>query len=187
MTSSATPNFAEQSRRIRTISCWLARTCTALIVVMPVAVLIYWWQADPVALAVQAQLPSHAIQGSLQSWQRALGAALTLLPLAMLLLGLAQARRCFRGFVEGHVFTVQAVASLRRFAGWVALSVATMLVTSTLLSVVLTLGNAPGARHLAIGLSSTQVFTLFFAAMVWLMASIIGQGQLLADENAGFV
>jgi hypothetical protein len=31
------------------------------------------------------------------------------------------------------------------------------------------------------------VFTLFFAATVWLMAAVIGQGQALAEENQRFV
>lgn len=174
-------------RRIRLTSRWLARTCAVLIAFLPAAVLAYWWIAGPTELAVHAHLPAGAIQGELQAWQRVLGATLTLAPLALLLLGLDQARRCFVEFAAGRVFTTSAVAGLRRFSGWVALSVAAAIVISALLSVVLTLGNPPASRHLAIGLSSTHAFTLFFAAMVWLMASIIGQGQALAEENAGFV
>jgi hypothetical protein len=40
---------------------------------------------------------------------------------------------------------------------------------------------------LVIALSSEHVFTLFFAALVWLMADIMGQGQALAEENERFV
>ena len=87
----------------------------------------------------------------------------------------------------GPVFTTEAVRCLRRFAGWVMVSVAVGLVASAVLSVLLTLHNPPGMRHVAVGLGSDQIFTLFFAGMVWLMAAVISQGQALAEENATFI
>jgi site-specific recombinase len=85
------------------------------------------------------------------------------------------------------VFVVEATNYLRRFAGRVAASVAVGMLCSTALSVVLTLGNPPGMRHVAIGVGSNEVFMLLFAGMVWLMAAVIGQGQSLAEENESFV
>ena len=49
------------------------------------------------------------------------------------------------------------------------------------------MNNPPGMRHLSVSFGSDQVFTLFFAGMVWLMAAVIGQGQKLAEENASFI
>ena len=54
-------------------------------------------------------------------------------------------------------------------------------------SVVLTLQNTPGTRRMAIGLGSDQLFMLLFAALVYLMADVIAQGQTLAEENERFV
>jgi hypothetical protein len=79
------------------------------------------------------------------------------------------------------------MAHLRRFAGWVAAAALAAIVTVPVISVLLTLHNAPGSRQLVLALSSDHVFTLFFAAVVWLMADIMSQGQALAEENESFV
>ena len=102
-------------------------------------------------------------------------------------MGLWQARRCFAGFARGQLFTGMAVTCLRRFAACMGGSALASLVTGPTLSVLLTWGNPPGLRHLAVGVGSDQLFTLLFAAVVWLMAAVIGQGEALAQENASFV
>jgi hypothetical protein len=61
------------------------------------------------------------------------------------------------------------------------------IVTVPVISVLFTLHNSPGSRQLILALSSDHVFTLFFAAVVWLMADIMSQGQALAEENESFV
>jgi hypothetical protein len=98
-----------------------------------------------------------------------------------------QARLCFAQFEQGQVFSPLATAQLRRFAGWVAAAAFAAMLAAAVMSVVLSLNNPPGARHLAIGISSNHVFTLFFAGVVWLMADIIGRGLMLAEENERFV
>ena len=174
-------------QRIRYLSWWMALACVVLIAVLPVALVYFWATASPVALMSQGNLPMDAIQGPLATWQRMAGAAVTGIPLAMLLAGVWQARQCFSQFAKGQVFTRQATFLLRGFAGWVAAAALAAIVAGTLTSVLLTLNNPPGLRHLALGISSNQVFTMFFAGLVWLMADVIGQGQLLAAENESFV
>jgi Protein of unknown function (DUF2975) len=185
MAASASGN--DDPRRIRRVSRVLALSCEVLIVVLPAAVIGYWVLADAAEIAVRANLSARAIQGPLLAWQRVAGALITGLPLALLLVGLWEARKCFRLFAAGRVFTADAVRCLRRFAGWVMVSVIAGIVAGPVISVLLTLNNPPGMRHLAIGISSDLVFTLFFAGMVWLMAAVISQGQTLAEENATFV
>ena len=185
MTSSLAETAHRQ--RIRQLSRVLAVACLWLIVLLPVAVVGYWLAADGPQLAVRAQLPVQAIQAPLMVWQRWAGALLSMLPLSLLLTGLWEARRCFQRFVAGEIFSAGTVRCLRRFAGWVMASVAAGMATATAISVLLTINNPPGMRHLAISVGSDQVFTLFFAGMVWLMAAVIGEARELADENAAFV
>ncbi len=125
--------------------------------------------------------PAFHLWGSLSA------AVLGVVPLVLLARGLWEARNCFRQFAQGQVFTASAVQGLRRFAAWVMASALASMLTGPAMSVVLTLHNPPGMRHLAIALSSDYLFTLLFAGVVWLMAAVIGQGQALADENAAFV
>lgn len=175
------------TQRIRNLSRALAATCSLLIVALPVAVFAYWALADMAEISLRAGLSGSAVQAPLQTGQRFAGALIAQVPLALLSLGLWQARECFKLFAAGQVFAARAVSFLRRFAGWVAASVAAGIVAQSAISVALTLNNPPGMRHLAISIGSDQLFALFFAGMVWLMAAVIGHGQTLAEENAGFV
>ncbi|MEO5796547.1 MAG: DUF2975 domain-containing protein [Rhodoferax sp.] len=172
---------------LRRTSHILAAACGLLVWALPLAVLACWALADVSTLASQAHLAPGAIQGALTPLQRVAGALLTCVPVGLLLRGLWTARQCFQGFARGHVFTPQAVQGLRHFAAWVMASVVAGMLLVPALSVLLTLNNPPGMRHLAIALGSDHIFTLLFAGVVWLMAAIIGQGQALAEENAAFV
>lgn len=178
---------ADHLRRIRRLSRAMVWACRAILVLLPLAVTLWWATAGLAELTAQAGLPPGSVQAPLPALQRLLAAAVTALPLALLLAGLWQAQRCFALFAQGQVFTAQAVACLRRFAGWVAAAAFAAIVAGAAVSVLLTLHNPPGLRHLAVGIGSNHVFTLFFAALVWLMADVIGQGHALARENESFV
>jgi len=183
----ASSEAMQAMRRIQHLSRILALGCLILIVLLPVILAIYWAVADADALAMRANLPADALRGDLMAWQRMAGALISEVPLALLLIGLWQARRCFNQFSAGQVFTSQAVLFLRHFAGWVMASVVAGIAATTAISVLLTLQNAPGLRHLSVAIGSDQIFMFFFAGMVWLMAAVIRQGQLLAEENATFI
>ncbi len=174
-------------QRIQRISRIMVRLCIALMVLMPLALIVYWATATTPELAAKGNLQVAAIRAPLQLWQRSAAAFVSALPLACLLIGVWQAKLCFEQFAKGDLFTDNAVGSLRRFAGWAAAAALAAILAGMAISVLLTLNNPPGTRHLAISFSSNQFVTLFFAAMVWLMADVIGQGQTLADENKQFV
>src|SRR5262245_2421741 len=160
MYSSADPSH------IRRTSRFLAGACTLLLLALPVMAVGYWAIADGPTLAASANLPPFAVLVTPEPWQRVAGAAISLLPLALLMAGLWQARRFFRLFAAGEVFTADAVRCLRRFAGWVMFAVAARVVAGAALSVVLTLTNPAGARHLAIAINSDLLLALLFAGLV---------------------
>lgn len=173
--------------RLRSAGQSMGVFCMLLLVALPVAVALYWALSDAAALAARVNLHPAAAHEPLRSWQRLAAALIAEAALAPLLVGLWQARACFVLFARGQVFTRQAVRHLKRFAGWSLASALAGIVAGAAVSVVITWHNPPGMRHLAVGIGTDQVFTLFFAGMVWLMAAVIGQGQALADENASFV
>lgn len=176
-----------QLGRLRRVSAGMVWVCRALLLLMPLALAGYWAWAGPDSLAARANLSPALLVAPLHAWQRAAAALAMAWPLGCLLVGVAQAHRCFALFAQGEVFTVRTTALLRRFSGWVAAAALTAILASAAVSVLLTMTNPPGMRHLAIGIGSDHVFTLFFAATVWLMAAVIGQGQALAEENQRFV
>ena len=174
-------------QRIRRISRWMVLACQALLVLMPVAWLWYWVVTAAPELALRANLSASAIQLPLQTWQRVAAAGVSAVPLVLVLIGVWQVKRCFEAFAQGQLFTSHTTTHLRRFSAWVAAAALAAMVAGSVMSVLLTLNNPPGSRQLAVGLSSDLVFTLFFAAMVWLMADVMVQGQALAEENERFV
>lgn len=169
------------------VSAWLAWACLLLMVCFPLLLMAYWAAADAGLLAARSNMLPVNIQSPLENWQRTLGALVTLLPVGLMMRGLWEARLCFKQFAKGHVFTAQAVQRLRSFAGWITASCLASVLIGPIVSVILTFNNPPGARHVAIGIGTDQVLTLMFAAVVWVMASVISQGQALAEENASFV
>lgn len=173
--------------RLRRFSAWMAWASGALALCLPVLVLLSWALMSPTNLAIRANLPPGAVFGELALWQRALGAALTEVAALCMALGLWRARDCFKGFALGQLFTEQAVFGLRRFSVWMLRSALAALLGAPVLSVLLTFGNPPGTRMLAVGVGTDQLLLLFFAAVVWLMAAVIGQGRALAEENAAFL
>lgn len=183
----APPVAVSPLSRIRRISRRMVVVCQCLLVALPLALLWHWATASEADLAMHSNLPPSAIQSPLLLWQRLAGAAASAVPLGLMLLGVWQARQCFALFASGQVFTARATAYLRSLAGWVAWAALAAILSGAVVSVLLTLGNPPGTRHLVVGLGFDHVLTLFFAALVWLIADVIGQGELLAHENEQFV
>jgi hypothetical protein len=173
-------------QKIRAASKKLELLCLLALIVLPILVPLVW-MGDSSVLAQRANIAPSSIQNPIQTWQRAVGILLTEIPVALMCLGLWQVRRCFQEFSKGEVFTDTAAVYLKKFSAWMMRSAFAALVVSALLSSLLTLGNAPGSRMIAIGVSTEQVLLLFFSCVVWLMAEIIRQGQALAQENSSFI
>lgn len=173
--------------RVRRLSRWMVRACWSLLVMLPAGLVAYAWIGSEEAFLRHANLFTHSLQTPPSSGQWMAAGALLSLPLWLLLVGVWHAKACFSRFAQGQVFTAEAAAGLRRVAGWVAAAALSALMGSMLASVILTLHHPTGQRMLAVGIGSDHLVTLFFAALVWLMADVIGQGQKLAEENQGFV
>ena len=173
--------------RIKRLSQRLSVSCLLLIIALPILVAVYWALADARTLAQGANMPFDAVKVSLTTWQRLAGGLITEASLALLLIGLWEARKCFKLFSAGQIFTSETVFCLKHFAAWVSASVAAGMVGNTAISVLMTAFNPPGMRQLTVGVGSAQILTLLFAGVVWLMATVMSQGQRLAEENASYI
>jgi len=116
-----------------------------------------------------------------------LGAAATLLPVAIGLATLWHLWRLFGEYAQGAVFGRPALGHLRRFA-WalLAAAVATPLYRG-LLSMVLTLGNPLGHRMLVLGFSWNDYMAVLLAAVLLAITTIMRGAVQLAEDNDGFV
>lgn len=189
ISEAALPPFSPS--RIRIVSGFLSAACLAGIVVLPLIVAGRWAFAAPDGLLISDLTHIGArdprILGPVADWQRLAGAVLQLIPLGFALMALQRARQCFGLFARGSYFDAQVVSSLRRFAGMSAISVALGLVLQAPLTAVVSFHNPPGQRFIEIGVSSQEIYSLFFSATVWLIAAVMSQAVRIARENAQFI
>ena len=117
----------------------------------------------------------------------AAGAAVTAVPVGVLLYGLWQVRALFLGFATGQVFTSSSARRLRNFA--VAMLAQAVLgpLSSTGLFLAFTLSKPPGDRHLGIALSTNDFLALILGGVILAVAWAMAEASRIADENAGFV
>ena len=117
----------------------------------------------------------------------ALGALSTLPGVALGMYALWQLWCLFGEYSEGRVFGRAAQQCLRRFAwGTLLLALATPFLRA-LMGVALTLGNPPGQRLLALGLSWDDYVSILSGAVLLAVARVMSEAVRLAGENDSFV
>lgn len=114
-------------------------------------------------------------------------AAITAVPVSVLLFGLWQVRALFLNFANGHVFTLASARLLRNFAGTVLAQAILGPISSTALMLAFTLNNPPGTRQLVITLSSQDYLALIVGGVLLAVSWVMVEATRIADENASFV
>jgi hypothetical protein len=114
-------------------------------------------------------------------------AAITAVPVGVLLFGLGQVRALFLKFADGQVFTPASARLLRNFAGSVLAQAILGPLSSTALMLAFTLDNPPGSRQLAITLSSNDYVALIVGGVLLAVSWVMVEATRIAEENASFV
>lgn len=117
----------------------------------------------------------------------AAGAAITAVPVAVLLYGLWQVRALFADFASGRVFTLTSARRLRDFAACVLAQAVLGPVSSTALLLAFTISNPPGSRQLGISLSVNDYLALIVGGVLLAVAWVMAEATRIADEHASFV
>jgi hypothetical protein len=192
MTDSATavptsdPNRQARLNRVRFFSLTLARGCILLAALLTVGLLFYWFSASTASIAADAQIPQQWLT-DLDMGRRAVGFAISFVPLACLILALMSARRCFGAFAAGNFFGQDAVKGLRNFALGLLASALLKPFSAAALSVLLS-SDAPAGQHrLTLGFGSDTILALLAAGIVAIIAWVLAEASALAEENAQFI
>lgn len=148
---------------------------------------LFWTSPEWIAQAApqMTDLAGQAI--TLDAQARWLGAAISLLPLAIGWYGLWQLWHLFGHYARGQALTATAQQPLRRFAWAVLLMAPAGPLFRAALGVVLTLGNPPGQRVLAIGVSSNDYLLLLVGLVLLAIATVMAEAVRAAEENRQFV
>lgn len=112
-----------------------------------------------------------------------LGFAASLLPLSALLYGLTNLRRLFALYREGVFFSFEQVSIFKKISkalfAWVFFSI----LYESAKSILFSMGNPPGERVVSVGFSSSEITNLLVAGIIFVIAWIMDEGRILAEEQ----
>jgi hypothetical protein len=151
------------------------------------ALSVFWASPEWVAQAVPQMIDLAGQPLTLDARARWLGAAISLLPLALCWYGLWQLWRLFGHYAQGLALTAIAQLPLRRFAWALLLMAPAGPLFRAALGVALTLGNPPGQRVLAIGISANDYLLLLLGLVLLAIATVMAEAVRAAEENREFV
>jgi hypothetical protein len=102
-------------------------------------------------------------------------------PTILYTLALWQAMKLFRLYRTGQIFVPAVPAILVRLGYLVLAAAAAGVITRTLVVLLLTMGNPPGQRQLAVGIGTEDILSLIIGLLV------AKEAQRFVDENKGFI
>jgi Protein of unknown function (DUF2975) len=156
-----------------------------LLVVIPCYYVGYWMFINllPSTLVNVNVAGTSLIPHSLPVKFQLIGYAASLLPLAALFYGLTNLRRLFALYREGVFFSFEQVTIFRKISkalfAWVLFS---MLYESAK-SILFSIGNPPGERVVSLTFGSSEITNLLIAGVVFVIAWIMDEGRILAEEQ----
>jgi hypothetical protein len=178
----------DHSDRLRRFSKAMAMLTTLGMLLIAVAMILVFLIPDWTRNLLLARLGQAGHELSLSSPGHLIAAAaITAVPIGVLLFGLWQVRALFLNFANGHVFTLASARLLRDFAGAVLAQAILGPISSTALSIALTLNNPSGSRQLVIALSVHDYLALIIGGVLLAVAWVMVEATRIADENASFV
>ncbi|CCV13516.1 DUF2975 domain-containing protein [Mesorhizobium sp. STM 4661] len=172
--------------RIRFFSLMLGRCCVVLAALLTLGLLFYWLTASTASIATGAQIPLEWLT-RLGAGRRAAGFAISFAPLSCLILALMAARRCFGAFAVGNFFGPDAIKGLRNFALGLLASALLKPFSAAALSVLLSWDAPAGQHRLTFGFGSDTMLTLLAAGIIAVIAWVMTEASVLAEENAQFI
>ncbi len=154
-----------------------------LLIVIPVAVLLYWIFFNHLPEGFHTDLPAKPTQ-ALSLSQLFLGGLVSALPLAVTLYGLITLKALFRLYAGGILFSAENVKYFRRlgyvFIAWVMANT----IFTPLISLIITYANPAGKKTLVVQFGMVDLFTLIIGGIILVIAWVMNEGRKLEDEQA---
>lgn len=135
-------------------------------------------------------VPHLSVQGvpvALDHTTRLVAFAASMVPMAVLLYLLHQAYLLFDAFRLDNVFTTDAPIRLRLIGTCIVALAILRPLTATLLGLILTWGNPPGQRILALSLSIDDYMIAALGGLVLAIGHVMAEAARIADDNRQIV
>lgn len=173
--------------KIKKLNSVLSTTCLALIVILPVVDLLFWFNFEDAVQYLDTQLGNRLQFETLQTWQIVIAALFSLVTTLIFVFGLWHLRRLFNSFKHAAFFTTENTHSMYTVAKLLVLSTILKCLNTPLFSVLLTWNNGPGQKALIVSLGSNELWLFIISATFFTIAWTFREGQKLGDENAKFI
>ncbi len=172
--------FVRSARRLEHAALGLALLIPPLVALTP-------FLANPDVLAQTAGLGAWLATLEWTPAQRAIAAGTALLPAGALVLALLALRQVCREYVAGQLFSDAVLRAFRHLGHALVAAAVLQLLQPTLLSLLLSLTQPPGARQLTIGVQSSDLLLGLLSAVVLLLVQVMRVAQQVQAENAEIV
>ncbi len=180
-------DLADQSHRLRRFSRSMARVTGVGILLISVAMILIFIIPGWTRSLLLARLGEAGANLQITPGRVLVGAAVTAVPVGVMLYGMWQVRALFVDFAEGRVFTLQTARRLRDFAAAVLAQTVLGPLSSTALLIAFTISNPPGSRQLGIAFSINDYIALIVGGVLLAVAWAMSEATRIADENASIV
>ncbi|SMF33023.1 Protein of unknown function [Tistlia consotensis] len=171
---------------IRRMGRAMALACLAAMIALPL-LLTGAWLALPELKRTWPPFAILPIPAEPEPGLMVAGWLVLLLPLVVLLWGVHRLRRLFLHYAQGEVFSVDAALCLSGFARAVLVWALLQPLANGAAGAILTLGNPPGQRALALSLGTGELGALAIGLVLLVIGRVMREASRLADENASFV
>ncbi len=171
--------------KIKKISKIFYRLISALLVVIPLYYLTYWAFINnlPETLVSKNIVSAPLVQNHLSTKSQLIGFVVSLFPLSALIYGLKNIRKLFSFYREGVIFSFEHVSIFKKTSKALILWVFLSILYESAKSVLFSIGNPPGQRVISIGFGSPEITTLVVAGIVFVIAWVMDEGRILAEEQ----
>ena len=165
----------------------ISSTCTALLLLVPIAALYYLINIGSFAELISSStgLPIQWSTVSTNQWYGVW--MLAALYISIGLVGVYFLRRAFANFAKGEFFNLANSRDLRRFSILLLLQTLLAPLHFALSSVLLSLNHPAGEKMLSLAFGSNEIRAIGVALVLWVMSNLLVEGSRLQTENRQFV
>ena len=175
----------ENLSKIKNFSKHVYRLLSFLLVAVPLYYIVYW--------AFINQLPETLVTVNVQSTPfiplklpitlQLIGFMTSVFPASALMYGLLNIRKLFSFYKEGIIFSFEHVGIFKRTSKALLLWVLLSMMYESAKSVVFSAGEPPGSRVVTITFTSAEMTTLLVGGMLLVIAWVMDEGRILAEEK----
>jgi len=171
----------------RRFSLLIAWGCTAILLVMPLALVYFLIDIDTFATLARSNLELPIQWQSVTTGQWYGFWLLSALYVAIGLAGFYFLRRAFANFARGELFNQNNSRDLRLFSVFLFAQALARPLHYALSSVLLSLNHPAGQKMLSISLGSGEIEVISLAMILWVMSDLLVKGSQLESENKQFI